>query len=189
MAQDKIGMRLRSLREELGLGLDELAARTGLNLGLLQAIEDGQAVPALGPLVKIARALGCRLGTLLDDVQTKDPHIVRREEREKDFALQLAAGGAAAQSYFSLGKGKSDRHMEPFYIELAPEQARPAELSAHEGEEFIVVLSGRVHLTYGKQEYELAPGDSMFYNSIVPHHVAAVGGEKASIFAVVYVPF
>jgi len=190
MAQEKIGMRMKTFREERGLELEDMAERTGLALGLLEGIEKGEATPSLGPLVKIARVLGCRLGTLLDDVQTRDPHIVRREQREQEFSLQLSSDGAHGQVYYSLGKGKSDRHMEPFYIELAPEeQGRELELSAHEGEECILVLSGKVRLTYGRETYELGQGDSMYYNSIVPHHVGAAGGEKATIHAVVYVPF
>lgn len=187
MAQEKIGSRIKSFREERGLSLEDMADRSGLDKALIEAIEAGKAAPAVGPLVKIARVLGCRLGTLLDDVQSKDPHIVRRKEREEEFSLQLAAGEGRTQTYYSLGKGKSDRHMEPMYIELAPENNE--ELSSHEGEEFIVVVSGKVQLVYGKQVYELEAGDSMYYNSIVPHHVGCAGDDKAAIFAVIYVPF
>ncbi len=189
MAKDKIGMRLKALREERDISLEELSDRSGLTLGLLEALEQGEAAPALGSLVKITRVLGCRLGTMFDDIQSKDPHIVRRDDREKEFTLQLAAGGSNMQHYYSLGKGKSDRHMEPFYIELRPEPNSAPDMSSHEGEEFIMVLSGSVKLTYGKNTYVLEPGDTMYYNSIVPHHVGVNGNEKATIYAVVHVPF
>ncbi len=188
MTCEKIGQRIKTFREERQLGIQDMATRTGLDQGLLEAVEAGQATPALGPLVKIARVLGCRLGTLLDDVHSVDPCIVRRAEREKEFALQASVGNHPAQAYYALGKNKADRHMEPFYIELAPANGGAPELSSHEGEEFIMVASGTVRLTYGAETFELEAGDSMFYNSIVPHHVGCAGDEKATIHAVVYVP-
>ena len=93
----------------------------------------------------------------------------------------------APYRYFPLGRGKTDRHMEPFFIEIAPDQEKAT--SSHEGEEFIVVVSGEVELIYGKKTFTLIPGDSMYYNSIVPHYVGAVGPEKAEIYGIVFMPF
>ena len=62
------------------------------------------------------------------------------------------------------------------------------ELSSHEGEEFIIVVSGEVVLRYGQNTYQLREGDSMYYNSVVPHQVVAANGAPASIYAVVYMP-
>ena len=64
----------------------------------------------------------------------------------------------------------------------------PASLSSHEGEEFIVVVSGEVELVYGKETFLLHPGDSMYYNSVVQHLVRAANGKPATIYAVVYMP-
>lgn len=188
MSHTKLGARIKSLREERGLDRGEMAERSGLNHELITAVEQGETAPAVGPMVKIARTLGCRLGTLLDDVQSKDPHIVRRQDREQEFKLQLATGGDANQTCYSLGKGKADRHMEPLYIELTPQQGEP-EFSSHEGEEVIIVVQGRVQLRYGKEVHELEAGDSMYYNSIVPHHVGSADDGTAAIFAVIYAPF
>lgn len=55
-------------------------------------------------------------------------------------------------------------------------------------EEFIVIVSGVVEVIYGNETYELKPGDSIYYNSVVPHYVSCVGEEKAEIYAVVYIP-
>ena len=62
-------------------------------------------------------------------------------------------------------------------------------LSAHEGEEFIYVMSGEVEIDYGKEKYSLKEGDSIFYDSIVEHHVHGAIGKSARILAVVYIPF
>lgn len=90
--------------------------------------------------------------------------------------------------FYSLGRGKTDRHMEPFFVELLPESAVEKALSSHEGEEFIVVDSGRVEIIYGKEAHQLDAGDSIYYNSIVPHYVSCLGDTAAAIYAVLYFP-
>ena len=93
-----------------------------------------------------------------------------------------------ALQFYSLGKGKSDRHMEPFFVELLPESEKEKDLSSHEGEEFIVVYSGRVVVTYGTEIYQLEAGDSIYYNSVVPHYVSCKGDRAAAIYAVLHTP-
>ena len=93
-----------------------------------------------------------------------------------------------ALKFYSLGSGKSDRHMEPFYVELLPESEKSKDMSSHEGEEFIVVHNGSIEVTYGTDVYVLTAGDSIYYNSIVPHYVSCKGAKTASIYAVLYIP-
>ena len=181
-----LGKRIATFRERLEMSQADLAKATGLELVLLQAIEDGTVYPAVGVLVKLARALGQRLGTFMDDQFHEDPLIVRLEERSAGIA-QHHDGNAAPYTYFPLGAGKTDRHMEPLYVEIEPHQDKTT--SAHEGEEFIVVLTGMVELIYGKKTFQLKPGDSMYYNSIVPHFVGALGEQKAEIYATIFMPF
>ena len=79
--------------------------------------------------------------------------------------------------------------MEPFVIDINPEDKTEFNLSAHEGEEFIYVMNGEVEIEYGKEKYTLHEGDSIFYDSIVKHHVHGAPGKSAKILAVVYIPF
>jgi len=78
--------------------------------------------------------------------------------------------------------------MEPFFVEILPESAREKTLSSHEGEEFIAVLKGSIEVIYGNETHVLRAGDSVYYNSIVPHYVSCLGPEKAEIHAVIYIP-
>ncbi len=64
-----------------------------------------------------------------------------------------------------------------------------AELVTHKGQEFNYVLEGAIELAYGKETYTIAAGDSLYYDSIVPHHLHAAGDAPAKILAVVYAPF
>ena len=78
--------------------------------------------------------------------------------------------------------------MEPFFIEILPESASRKSPSSHEGEEWIVVLKGSIEIMYGRETYVLGEGDSVYYNSVVPHYVSCQGEEEAQIHAVIYVP-
>lgn len=63
--------------------------------------------------------------------------------------------------------------MEPFIIDVTPTDVTDFVLSSHEGEEFIMVMEGVMEIRYGKNSYILEEGDSIYYDSIVPHHVHA----------------
>jgi len=184
---EQVGGRVRAFREKKNISLEDLARMTGLDAGFLAAVEDG-LYPSLGPLVKIARGLGLRLGTFLDDRVSHDPLVVRLAERDEELTTHKGKDKPADLKFFSLGRGKSDRHMEPFYIQILPESAQDKKLSSHEGEEFIVVLYGQVELIHGQEKTVLSPGDSAYYNSVVPHCVSWAGGDHAEIYAVLYFP-
>ena len=178
----KIGKRIQTYREKLAMSVEVLAERTGLPPGLIMEFEAGQVTPAIGVMVKLARALGQRVGTFMDDQIAKDPVITRSAELEEGIASHKGTS-QGHYCYHSLGAGKADRHMEPFFIKISPSEDRAC--SAHEGEEFIIVVSGEVELVYGKETSVLKEGDTMYYNSLVPHCLRAVGGD-AKIYAVIF---
>jgi transcriptional regulator with XRE-family HTH domain len=188
MSSEKISQRIRQYMDKRGVDIDRLAEGTGLKKDFIETMLNENVYPPLGPLIKIARTLGVRLGTFLDDQETTDPYIVRQAERQSKFSVLAEKNKPASLNFFSLGMGKTDRHMEPFFIEVMPESASQKTLSSHEGEEWIAVLKGSVEVIYGKETYILEEGDSVYYNSVVPHYVSARGGEKAQIHAVIYIP-
>ena len=65
--------------------------------------------------------------------------------------------------------------MEPFIIDIYPSSEKDYKPSSHEGEEFIYVLAGKIEIIYGKESCSLSGGDSIYYDSIVPHHVHTHG--------------
>lgn len=184
----KLGLRVKKYREERDMTREELATAAGLGLDLITAMEEENLYPSIGPLQKVARALNIRLGTFMDDEVTQDPLIVRKGVRDDDLTMKKASNKHAAYVYHSLGKGKTDRNMEPFFIEITPEPIEDRTLSSHEGEELIIVMKGKLLIHYGTEEYILEAGDSIYYNSIVPHYAGATGDEKAEIYAVIYYP-
>lgn len=188
MSAEKVSQRIRYFMEKRDISIDRLAEGTGLKKDFIETMLSENVYPPLGPLIKIARTLGVRLGTFLDDQETSDPYIVRQTDRQSQFSVLAEKNKPASLNFFSLGMGKTDRHMEPFFIEVMPESASQKTLSSHEGEEWIAVLKGSIEVIYGKETYVLEEGDSVYYNSVVPHYVSARGGEKAQIHAVIYIP-
>ena len=187
-----IGAKIRGLRETKNLSIEEIAERSGLTVEQIESIETDQNLPSLGPLIKIARALGVRLGTFMDDNDDLGPIVTRAADREKDSSISFSNDATDARKhmeYHPLAQQKAGRHMEPFVIDINPEDSPEFLLSAHEGEEFIYVMQGEVEIVYGKETYKLGEGDSIFYDSIVKHHVHGAPGKSAKILAVVYIPF
>ena len=78
--------------------------------------------------------------------------------------------------------------MESFEIVFEPSADSDFVLSSHEGEEFLYVLEGAVEINYGDDSYTLKTGDSIYYDSIVAHHVRCANDNKAKILAVIYTP-
>ena len=186
-----VGSKIKGIRESKNFSIDEMAARSGLSVEQINSIENDQHLPSLGPLIKVARALGVRLGTFLDDNDELGPVVSRAQDR-LSHSISFSNDTADARKhmeYHALARQKTGRHMEPFIIDIQPSEERTFKLSAHEGEEFIFVMSGEVEIDYGKSTYTLGEGDSIYYDSIVEHHVHGAAGQQARILAVVYIPF
>ena len=168
LKKGKVNQRIKTFMEQRNMTVETLARCTGLDPTFLRSMQEDNVYPSLGPLLKIARALGVRLGAFLDDQASLDPLVVRKADARAELRMLRDKNRPVALKFYSLGRGKSDRHMEPFFIEVLPESAREKKLSSHEGEEFIVVVSGRIEVIYGKEVCVLSPGDSIYYNSVIP---------------------
>lgn len=187
----QVGDKIRVLRESKGLSIEELAERSQSSVKTIEQLESGHLVPSLAPLLKLARGLGVHLGSLLDDRPHPGPVVVRARgdaDRVVQFSGLSATGHMSTLEFHSLAWNKEGRHMEPFLIDVHPTVAEECMLSAHEGEEFIYVLAGGIEVTCGEETYQLASGDSIYYESTVPHEVRAAGDADARILAVIYTP-
>lgn len=184
-----IGSKIKSIREAQQITKEELAERSQISVTEIEQIEQDKIMPSLAPLIKIARTLGVRIGTFLDDQLENGPAIARANSRAEHISFSNNATNAGAHmAYYTLAGAKAGRHTEPFLIELQSMDKTSYERSSHEGEEFIYVLEGEVEIVYGMNTYLLAKGDSIYYDSIVEHHVHAACNQPAKVIAVVYTP-
>lgn len=188
--QYDLGKKISQIRESKKVSQEELAEKTHLDVDELTKIEKGEVLPSLAPLIKIARALGVRLGTFLDDNSNLGPAIVRANEHEQGVRFSSQQSGSREHlNFLSLAFDKVGRSMEPFIVEIEPGQQSDYMLSSHEGEEFIYVLEGEIEINYGKELFRLKKGDSIYMDSIVSHNVHAGNDQPAKILAIVYAPY
>ncbi|MDR2542924.1 MAG: cupin domain-containing protein [Treponema sp.] len=192
MATFTLGERIAEIRKTYSISREDLSMRSGVSADLIAKIEDDGHIPDLAPLIKISRGLGVRLGTLLDDQGQLGPVICRAADTAvfTRFKTGLPEGALATghhgMSFNALAADKTGRHMEPFIVRIEADAQQ--DKTTHEGEEFIYVLEGSLTLEYGTNKDFLNTGDSVYYDSIVPHRVYSANDKAVKILAVVYTP-
>ena len=185
-----VGEKIVSIRDSKRISSSDLAERCGFTLEMMTRIEGNETIPSLGHLIKVARVLGVRLGTFLDDMDQLGPVVSRKGDLSQGSSFSSKNSNANLNlNFFPLASDKSGRHMEPFIVEINPSTSSDFLQSSHEGEEFIYVLSGNIEINYGKTQYNLSEGDSIYYDSVVDHHVHSANESPAKILAVVYAPY
>ena len=185
----KPGEKIKTLREEKKIDLMDLAQNVNLDKEQLEGIENCKVAPSLGVLTKLARALGVRLGTFLDDQVRTGAVISRKGDEEASMSMSTSEVNKNEKlAFFSLAREKADRNMEPFLVEIKPGIPSNPFASTHEGEEFMYVLEGSIKVAYGKDEHILKVGDSIYLDSIVKHQVYSANDDTAKVLAVVYLP-
>lgn len=183
-----VAKKIKEIREEKKLTLKDLSNRTGYSESILSQIENHFISPPLGALLNIARGLEVSVGQLLGE-EKEEPFVIVRQGAEVPVSRVASKEGVNyGYSYKSLGVGKKDRHFEPFLITLEPTTIKHEGLSKHEGEEFIYVLKGSMEVQLKDFTEVLKAGDSIFYDSTIPHRVSCVGDEPALILAVIWSP-
>ena len=180
-----IGERIRTIREDKGLELEEVASLVKMSPALLSQIENQSESPSLGTLIKISKVLEVNLSDLLGEEQSQFYTIVRKNEADKIERQSTGDGITPGYTYESLGTGMVDRNMEPFIVTIEPSSTKESP-SVHEGEEFIYVLEGEMEVTLGNLKDVLMPGDTIYYKASIPHLVKANGNKTLKILAVLY---
>jgi transcriptional regulator with XRE-family HTH domain len=175
-----IGNRVREERLRQNIGVRELARRVGVSPSLISQVELGRASPSVGTLYGIVNVLGLSLDRLLlaeerqpaaGDEGPTDP-IVRRGEGQ---LIQLASGVRWERLTPPLPQ---DVDFVAAVYEVGGESCPEDSLMRHSGSEYGHVLTGRLGVTVGFATYELGPGDSISFESTMPHRLFNVGQER-----------
>lgn len=180
-----IGEKIRKLRKEERLTLQDISDISGLSKPLLSQIENSQVIPPIATLLKIAKGLKVGIHYFFEEEEDRRKFVLSRNNSAK--ASRRRPGNDAPQSYLynSLAPGLRKKSMEPFLIEFETGEWHDSRLYSHEGEEFIYMLEGELEFHYGKEIMTLLPGDSIYYDSSEPHGYVAMNG-KARAVAVIY---
>jgi len=184
----KVTERIRVICADKRITTEQLAEGAGLTVEQVKRICESNTIPSLSFLIKISRALGVRLGTLLDDSEEMGPVVNRGDNKLHSVTFTSHnSNNNSHMDFISLAASKAGRNMEPFLIDIDSGNGKEA-ASSHEGEEFLFVLQGSIKVKYGNELYILQKADSIYYDSIVNHLVTSNGEETAKVLAVVYSP-
>ena len=153
--------RVRTLRKQRGMTLRQLAEATGVSPALLSQVERGATDPSLSTVRKLAAVLGADLATLFAESTPAEVHHSRPGKRP------LLSAGAGQMSYERLTPGRSD--LEVLHGRLAPGQATSEDPWAHPSTECAVVVLGCMSAEVDGVVHELAIGESLTFDSRLPH--------------------
>lgn len=183
----QIGMKIRNLRQERRMTLQDLADKTSLSKPLLSQIENNQVIPPLATLLRIAKAFSVNLNCFFEDERDDNKCILIRAGEQHGRQLR-ADHDHSGQSYTynSRAYGKTHHHMEPFDVEFFARQWSDELLVRHDGEEFLYLLEGQLEFHHGDQVLILNPGDSVYYDSTEPHGYCVRGETQPRAIAVLY---
>ena len=187
--QDKkqLGERIKDLRTRKRMSLDEVSRESKIPLETISAIEDLSVSPPLGQIISLAKALNVSVGDIFGDSADSPFCIVRGDDRKSATRFGTTGGKSGGYGYESLGHQKQKRGMEPFLVTLNPvEDQKIIEPNQHDGEEFLFVLEGQAEISLSGHTEILKPGDSIYYDSTLPHVVLCHGKDPARILAVIY---
>jgi transcriptional regulator with XRE-family HTH domain len=178
-----IGAKIRTLRLKKKIGLVELGKHTGLSAALLSKIERGRLFPTLPTLLRIALVFGVGLEFFFAGAREKPlAAVVRKSERVR--LPDRAGAREVAYRFESLDYPATERRFNCYYAEffpVAPDRLRP---HAHPGVEFIYTIQGALSVHRDGDEHELHAGDSMYFDSSVPHAYRRSGGRSCTAVVV-----
>ncbi len=182
----KIGEKVKSLRARKEMSIEDVSKESGIPETTITGIEDHSISPPLGNIISLAKVFQVTLGDFFEDSADSPFCIVRSDDRKTVPRFSSTGGKSAGYSYESLGHQKQNRQMEPFLVTLTPAGASHVEPNQHDGEEIIFVLEGQVEVKLAEHTDILNPGDSIYYDSNLPHVVSCYGDNQATILAVIY---
>ena len=174
-----VGHRLRELRNERELSIRALAERSGLNVNTFSLIENGKTSPSVSTLQQIAAALEVPMTAFFETEVPKNSvaHIVARNRPRIAFAHGTLE---------DLGAGLTNRAVEPFVVTLGPHANSGDNPIVHTGFEFVFCLQGRMTYRVEDHSYVLEPGDSLLFESYLPHRWQNDEAQPAQAILVLY---
>ena len=175
----EMGMRLRELREINGMSVEEIAAKLGKSVKEYEEYEDGKQDFSFSFMLNVATILDVDVINLLSGHSPKlsDCAMVRKGQ---EFFIKKEG----AYDYKHLAYTFKNKKGEPFFVTCMPGEEDKT-LHTHEGQEFNFVLSGSMRLKIGDIAYDLNKGDSVYFNSKIPHGIKVLGDQPVKFLAVV----
>src|SRR5512139_1611359 len=176
-----LGKRIRSMRAQKAITLQQLASQTNLSKSLLSKIENGKVSSPVSTLFTIAKALNTKITYFFSDQDENLPIILVKKNERRQFHRINARFG---YTYEALGYKRKEKLMEPFILYMDKKTARNVTFS-HPGEEILFIMEGTWEFTHGNQTLILRKGDCIYFDASVPHSGKPVGNMPVKAIMVI----
>ncbi len=176
----EIAQRLIGLRDVLELSQEEVAECCNVTIEEYKRIESGEVDIPVGLLYDISKKYNIGMSILM----------FGEEARMESYFLTRKDKGATvertkAYKYQSLAAGFAKKKASPFLVKIEPHEGNSITLNNHEGQEFNMVMEGRMLISIDGKELVLESGDSIYFDSTKPHGIRALDGETVKLLAVI----
>jgi transcriptional regulator with XRE-family HTH domain len=159
----RVRRRLRELRMQHGLTLDDVASRSNIDVSTLSRLESGKRRLALDHLPRLAAALSVSTDELLRAPEAEDPRVKGSSHTRHGI------------TYWPLTRSGPAGGLHAFKVRISVRRRRPpAELPVHEGRDWTYVLSGRLRLILGERDFTIGPGEAVEFSTWTPHWFGVV---------------
>jgi transcriptional regulator with XRE-family HTH domain len=176
-----MGARIRFLRRQRGMTLDQLSSASNLTKSYVSKVERGLSVPSISTAMKIAESFNITVSQLLGEDGYEGAITVVRKNERPSF---MQDGNSACYNYELIAGPKKFKTMEP-YIMKPPLNFQDQRMFEHGGEELIFVLSGSVEVEVSGEVIRLDSGDTMYFDAHLPHRTRSLGNKNASVLVVI----
>jgi transcriptional regulator with XRE-family HTH domain len=168
-ALDLVGPRLKSIRKDRGVTLIDLAERTGISKSTLSRLENGHRRPSLELLLPLAQAYRVPLDDLVGAPEVADPRIRLKPRKVKGRTV--------------LPLTRQPNGVQAWKIVIPARQTTPRP-RAHDGYEWLYVLTGRMRLVLGDRDLVLGPGEAAEFDTQLPHWFGSAGDGPAEVLSI-----
>lgn len=163
-----IGREVRGQRKKLGITVAELAAATGLSVGMLSKIENGNTSPSLNTLQTLSQALAIPVTSFFKRFEEDRAAVFVRAGEGVEAERRGTRSGHQYNLLGHIGSNSSGVIMEPYLITLSGE-SDVFPMFQHDGMEFLYMIEGEISYRHGQEIYHMRSGDSLFFDADAPH--------------------
>lgn len=176
-----IGARIRFLRQQRGMTLEQLSRSARLTKSFVSKVERGVSVPSISTAMKLADSFDITVGQLLGEEHYDDAISLTRKSERRAF---MRRGGPSGYNYEMIAGAKRFKRMQP-YIMRPPLKFQDKRRFEHTGEELMFVVSGNVEVELSGRKLRLKAGDALYFDAHLPHRSRSVGSKNAQVLIVV----
>lgn len=180
----EIGEKIKELRVQNGMTLNELSKRSEVSISLLSMIERNRSAPTVRTLNRIVKAFGTTIPNFYWDMENDSVDYTSSERVtviHKTDRKKLVLGPERAKAHYELLTPDYRRKLQFMYIHY-PVGRKEGEFISHEGEECGVILEGRLKAYVGDRTYILEEGDCIYLDSSIPHRWQNIGEIEVRAF-------